>query len=40
LLLPHITGGISYVLPYTRSWTPGIFSKLNIKAIHLLIRDT
>jgi hypothetical protein len=40
LLLPHITGDISYLLQYTLSWTPGIFSKLNIKAINLLIRVT
>jgi hypothetical protein len=40
LLLPHITDDISYLLQYTLSWTPGIFSKLNIKAINLLIRVT
>jgi hypothetical protein len=33
LLLPHITGDISYLLQYTLSWTPGIFFKLNSKAI-------
>jgi hypothetical protein len=40
LLLPHITGDTSYLLQYTLSWTPGIFPKLNIKAINLLIRVT
>ena len=40
LLLPHMTGVISYVLQCTLSYTPGIFSKLNIKAINLLIRVT
>jgi len=40
LLLPHIIGDISYLLQYRLSWTPGIFSMLNIKAINLLIRAT
>jgi hypothetical protein len=40
LLLPDITGDISYLLQCTLSWTPGIFSKLNIKAINLIIRVT
>jgi hypothetical protein len=38
LLLSHIAGDISYLLQHILSWTPGILSKLNIKAINLLIR--
>ena len=40
LLLSHIAGDISYLLQYILSWKPGIFSKLNIKVINLLIRVT